>query len=49
MTAPTSLSNENAVSYSVRTCPKCSAALTRAGTRFGRPLWECPSCGKRTR
>lgn len=48
MTSPTSFPREESFSYSVRTCPKCSSVLTRAGSRFGKPLWECPSCGKRT-
>ena len=35
------------VSYSARLCSKCSTPMSRAGTALGRPMWACPSCGKR--
>lgn len=46
MTAPSQLQSET-VSYSARSCSRCSAPMNRARSALGGPIWACPSCGKR--
>jgi DNA-directed RNA polymerase subunit RPC12/RpoP len=49
VTAPSPRATDDAVSYSVRACPRCSARMVDGRSLFGLTVWECPSCGKRAR